>query len=121
MRCQSFSMNFSLIEINSLKQTEFVNSYQLGKMLEGLGRDLNEWPPILVEERDHYILDGHHRVQLAKILKEKKIKAYLVSYRDDRLKVYDYTSGKLLNKDDLLKKYEAGMKLPVKSTRHIMD
>ena len=114
-------MQYSLIEVTSLKPTEFVNNSLLKIMLEGLGRNLNEWPPILVEASSNYILDGHHRVKLAKILKEKKIKAYLVSYKDEKLKVFDHTSGNLLDKDDLLKKYETGLKLPAKSTRHVME
>lgn len=112
-------MNIVKIDLSKLKPTEH-HSVDHAKWLKNiLGTTNEDWPPILVST-DMFILDGHHRFQLAKDLGFEKILAYLIDYFDPDLEVRDHNTNEFMDKEMLLSRYFNGDLLPIKTTKHII-
>lgn len=111
-------MNTVKLKLTDLKRTEH-HSVEHVKILKNiLGTEHEKWPPLMVST-DMFILDGHHRFELAIELGFETISAYLVDYSDPDLEVRDYDTGEILDKEMLSLQYATGVLLPMKSTKHI--
>jgi|SRR3989338_8949625 len=107
-----------LIDIKSLKAHEEVDPKHKEEIKNQLVRDGVQIDPILVENKHHIILDGHHRVEALKELGFLRVLAYFVDYKDVKLKSWKPKTK--IKKEDVIKA-AFGTKLPVKTTRHIID
>ena len=112
-------MNIVKLKLTELKRTEHHSVDHVKKLKSILGTTNEEWPPIMVST-DMFILDGHHRFQLARDLGYEKILAFLVDYCDPDLEVRDYDTNEVMDKEMLLLRYLTGILLPMKSTKHII-
>lgn len=76
--------------------------------------------PILVHDKWHFIMDGHHRFEVSKRMGFKIIPALLLNYNSPFLKVVHWDTGKPY---DINLIYQAVLEkkiLGVKSNRHIL-
>ena len=103
-----------------LKPTEaFIESHLLD-LISLLSLSTEKWPPLIISE-NYFILDGHHRHQIAISNRLPFIPARIVDYNDARVQVYDYNDGTLLDKITLMRVYQSGVLLKPKTTRHIVE
>ena len=112
-------MNIVKLKLSELKRTEHHSVDHVKKLKNILGTAHEEWPPVMVST-DMFILDGHHRFQLASELGYEKILAYLVDYHNPDLEVRDYNTDEIMDKEMLLVQYLTGVLLPMKSTKHLI-
>ncbi|MUJ19204.1 hypothetical protein GNP79_06030 [Aliivibrio fischeri] len=72
--------------------------------------------PIRIEKNTNIIMDGHHRFESAKRLKLRYVPCCLYDYSDVMVtRNYD---GKILNKNDIIKRGMSGQLYPAKTTKH---
>lgn len=75
--------------------------------------------PILVDGQTFAVLDGHHRVEVAKRLGLSSITARVLDYvEDDEVVVEAWRDGDEVSKQDVLQAALSGRLLPVKTSRH---
>jgi hypothetical protein len=74
--------------------------------------------PLLVENNNYTIMDGHHRHQAAKTLGLLLIPCFLLSYDNPHLKLSSRRQEKEIYRQDIIKAGLTGNLLPYKSTRH---
>lgn len=103
----------------SLRATEEIILQNLIDVENALGLNIEKWPPLIITT-ENFILDGHHRYILALKNKITLVPVRVFDYHDTRIKVFDYNTLKALDKSVLLAKYESGLKLPAKSTKHFI-
>lgn len=73
----------------SLIPHEDVELDNLNKVIESLKKD-KAIQPVIVDENNWLILDGHHRVMASIMLGLRKIPVYFVNYFDKRIKVNSF-------------------------------
>ena len=113
-------MKIISIDIDLLKPTE-KSDHENFKQIEKLFANTEiGWPPIYVSQ-EYFILDGHHRFRLACEMGLKKIQCIVVDYFSSAIRVEDFNTGNLLDKNQLMSNYLTGDLLPPKSTRHYFD
>ncbi|MFQ5837726.1 MAG: ParB N-terminal domain-containing protein [Thermoplasmata archaeon] len=95
----------------------------LKETTEGIKRDGYVRTPILVENRHHIILDGHHRYQALLDLGCKRIPAYLVDYFDEGIRVETWPGAVVdhITKEEVVEAALRGHLFPPKTTRHIPE
>ena len=117
---KALPMNIVNVVTRNLIPTEKIISDNIQNVIHAIGTDSAKWPPIIVSN-ELYILDGHHRHEIALRNSLNVIPAYRLSYFDPKIKVYDYNDGTPLDKRTLLKIYQSGIVLNPKTTRHIFE
>ena len=76
-----------------------------------------EWSrPVVVENNNNLILDGHHRVNIAKELGMKRVPAVLVDYDD--IKIWSLRKQETVNKNLVIEKALSGNIYPNKTVKH---
>jgi len=113
-------MKILLIEVKKLKSHEEINQKHLEKLKRRILIDGKIKNPVIVEKNSLTILDGHHRVQVVRLLKLKKIPAHLVNYTDPKIRVLPRRKNIKVSKAIVLFRAKSGNKFPVKTTRHII-
>ena len=94
---------------------------ELPRVLELLRRILEDGViryPILVDSKTFVILDGHHRVEVARLLGLRYIPALLVDYDDDCISVSSWRDGVIVSKDMVRYYGLRGLLMPPKTSRH---
>lgn len=112
-------MSTVILNLSELKRTEHHSADHVRMLKNILGTEHEKWPPLMVST-DMFILDGHHRFELAIELGYETISAYIVDYSDPDLEVRDYHTDEILDKEILSLQYSTGVLLPMKSTKHIL-
>ncbi|MEW5937571.1 MAG: ParB N-terminal domain-containing protein [Candidatus Thermoplasmatota archaeon] len=111
---------FELVEIEKLREHESTTPQMIEECLDLIkemgGVDL----PILVEENDYIILDGHHRFKALQALGCKRAPAYLVDYASDEIEVGLWPGAAIasITKEDVIRMGLSGELYPTKTTRH---
>ena len=77
--------------------------------------------PIVVDDSIHALMDGHHRLQAAKLLKLKVIPAFVLSYDDPFVRLASWRPDLEFSPDDVRRVAAEGSLLPYKSTCHIIS
>ena len=119
-RLKASPMNIVSVVTRSLIPTEKIIPGNIKGVVRAIGIESAKWPPIIVSN-ELYILDGHHRHEIALRHSLDIIPAYCLSYFDPKIKVYDYNDGTPLDKLTLFKIYQSGTVLNPKTTRHIFE
>lgn len=114
------SVTLNDVDPNRLVPTEKIIMENVPNIIQAIGLDPRKWPPIIVSD-ELYILDGHHRHAIALTHSLERIPAYVISYFDPKIEVFDYNDGTPLDKLTLTKIYRSGVVLPPKTTRHIVE
>ena len=74
--------------------------------------------PILVDSKTLVVLDGHHRLAVAKLLGLRFIPAILVDYDGDCVSVSSWRDGVTVTKDMVREHGLRGNLMPPKTSRH---
>jgi len=113
---------FKIVDIRLLKAHEALDEELLKGFLEELKRDGHVKKPILVEDRNYVILDGHHRVEALRLMGYKRAPVYLVDYFDDAITVTVWPRAIVseIKKEDIIKRGLEGDLFPPKTSRHIL-
>jgi len=111
-----------LIEINKLKSHEAIEQKHLAKLIGRIKKDGRLKNPIVVDRTSFVILDGHHRLEVLKVLGCKKIPAFLVDYKSKDVHVYLRRKGLIMKliKEAVIERGKNGKPFPYKTTRHLL-
>ena len=109
-----------LLAVKTLLAHEQVDPAHLVKLMGRIANDGILKNPVVVDKRSRVILDGHHRVAVAKKLKLKFVPAMVVDYFDPQIRVFfrRKTFKTKLIKEVVLKRALAGQPFPNKTTRN---
>lgn len=76
--------------------------------------------PIIIDQDDLVILDGHHWAKALEALGYKKVPAYMVDYFDNEIKVFQRRPEIPISKEIIIKKALAGEIFPCKTSKHFI-
>ncbi len=116
-------LHFELLPVGDLKSHEATNPLTLKQTIESIRREGGLRRPILVEDRHHIILDGHHRYAALKALGCRRIPAYVVDYFDATIELTTWPGAivKEITKEEVVRHVlERKLLFPPKTTRHIV-
>jgi hypothetical protein len=77
--------------------------------------------PVIIDQKNLVILDGHHRVKALELLGYKKVPACLVDYFAKEIKVFPRRLEISISKDIVIAKALAGEVFPHKTTKHLIS
>ena len=77
--------------------------------------------PVLVDDKSFAVMDGHHRVAVAKRLGLRTVPAVLLSYDDSRVRLESWRDNEVFTPEEVRERALSGRLLPSKSTRHIIE
>lgn len=111
---------FAIVEISKLRHHEAIQDDLLEKCVQMLENDGVFKVPILVDENDFVVLDGHHRVEALKRMGYTKIPVYLVDYWDKAIEVTTWPEAEIENitKNMVLEMGKGEGVFPPKTSRH---
>ncbi len=89
-----------IIRINQISTHEDIDLNNLLKVIECI-KKTKEINPIILDEENFMIIDGHHRFYAMKMLGFSKIPAYLIDYRKDYVKVNKWFRKIIYNGNDI--------------------
>jgi len=112
-------MDVRLVPVSKLRPHEEFTEGRLQALLKALKETGVLWFPILVDEKDFIILDGHHRTEAFKRMGLKKILARMVDYDSDEIQVFSRRSDIPITKEIVRAKVRKGEVFPHKTTRHV--
>ncbi len=112
-------MEIKVVPLSKLKPHEEFTEGRLKNVIRDLKKTGILWFPILVDNKDFIILDGHHRAEAFKRMGMKTILARLVDYDSDDIRVVSRRKNIAITKDIIRKKARAGEVFLHKTTRHI--
>jgi hypothetical protein len=112
-------MTTKLIPLSKLKPHEEFTEGRLRAVMRDLKSTGVLWFPILVDDKDFIILDGHHRTEAFRRMGYSKILARLVDYDSPDIEVYTRRKDIPISKEIVRKKALAGEVFPHKTTRHV--
>jgi hypothetical protein len=75
--------------------------------------------PIMVEKDELLVMDGHHRLCVARRLQLTAVPVFMLSY--DLVRVEGWRSGETITPEKIFAMARSGGKFPFKTTRHIVD
>ena len=107
------------VKVDDLQPTEEFIEENLRNVQQSIAEDPLFWPPIFVT-KELYIIDGHHRYELALRFGHKYIPALIFDYMSDDIEVYVYGTREIMCKETLIDRYATGKLLPAKSTQHVV-
>lgn len=77
-------MTLVFIKIDDLKEHERIDPRHLLRLERLIKRDGVQRDPIIVDRKTRVVLDGHHRIEIFRRMRLKKIAAYQVDYLSDK-------------------------------------
>lgn len=111
------SETYYLIDPIKLVQTEEIMESNVENLQIKIVAEGRWTAPIIVHERELFIMDGHHRLEVAKRLDLKFVPVLLTDY--DRIDVTAWREGEHVTPDGISAMARCGQKYPYKTTRHI--
>lgn len=113
---------YTLVEASRLKPHERSIPELLKETTAAIQADGFVRSPILVEDRHHIILDGHHRYEALLALGCTRIPVYLVDYDQEDIRVETWPGAVLdhVTKEEIVETVLAGERFPPKTTRHVL-
>ncbi len=110
----------ALVPLDVLKPHEEVDEQHLRELMKQIVSEGVLRYPIVVDMKTMTILNGHHRVEILKRLGKKYVPALLVDYDSDCIQVTSWRPGWNVTKELVRKVALAGMRLPPRTSRHIL-
>jgi len=114
--------DITLIEVNKLKCHEQVVESHVKEVMKQIETDGYLKRPVIAEDTNYIILDGHHRFTALKRMGVRKIPVFLVHYESDSIRVFLRRKElmKDLIKEIVLKRGAERILFPPKTTRHLI-
>ncbi|MGU3575203.1 ParB N-terminal domain-containing protein [Brucellaceae bacterium C25G] len=108
---------FILIAPEQLIPTEEINE-QHAQILEKHIKTCGFWKtPVSAHKHSLFVMDGHHRLCIAKKLKLERMPVVLLDYDD--VDVCAWREGDIITPETIIQMAASGHKFPYKTTRHI--
>jgi uncharacterized protein (DUF1015 family) len=108
---------YYLVSPNSLITTEEFDEEHAGALQKKVMTDGVWLEPVLVLREERILLDGHHRLAVAKAIGLIKIPIKWVSMHDPNLKLCSWRKGVTVTIDDVIQVARSGRLFPKKTTR----
>ncbi|MBB4240518.1 MULTISPECIES: ParB N-terminal domain-containing protein [Rhizobium] len=110
-------MKFHFISPHKLIPTEETDAGRVDEV-HGLISTAGSWTvPITVEKDALFVMDGHHRLEVALRLGLRAVPAVLLDYRSVRVEAW--RAGETITPADIYDIARSRRKFPIKTTRHI--
>lgn len=113
-------MSIKLIHISSLKVHEQIIPDHVAELKKTIEQDNAIYEPVIVDRQTMIVLDGHHRVTVAKELGLTHIPALLVDYNSDQIRVKSWRPEITVSKQMVIQAGLTGQLLQPKTSRHII-
>ncbi|BCH57016.1 ParB N-terminal domain-containing protein [Agrobacterium vitis] len=110
---------YFLIDPNKLVPTEEVDDIHVVGLEQKILRHGVWTDPIYVHKSAFFVMDGHHRLMVAKRLQLDVIPVLFSDY--DTVEVSAWRPGEIITPHSIFEMARAGNKFPVKTTRHIFN
>ncbi|TDB53972.1 ParB N-terminal domain-containing protein [Photorhabdus luminescens] len=110
-------MKLILEEVSNLRPTELHCPVRVEQLIKKVKFEGFWTQPIWIDEATNVVIDGHHRLELAKTLKLSCIPCLAFDYEKELL-VYSRNEDKTINHSDVIKAGLDGRPLGYKQTRH---
>lgn len=110
-----------LEKISSLRQSEEVNNETVSSLSEDI---LSEgiWTTVIPAEWESgWIMDGNHRLNVARHLGLRYLPVIRLRYDDPRVSVLRWDSGKPYPVSQLRSEIQSSLLLPFKTTKHLFN
>ena len=110
-----------LISVSKIKPTENVDRNMAASLATDMSLSGFWTHPLLLDNQDFALMDGHHRLHAAQQLKLVCIPAISLSYDDPVVKIESWRPGESYTPEQIRKIASSGNLLPHKTTRHVID
>ncbi|HUV46669.1 MAG TPA: ParB N-terminal domain-containing protein [Candidatus Bathyarchaeia archaeon] len=112
----------TLLLINKLKTHEAVCQRRVLELMGQIKKEGYLKNPVVVDKETLVLLDGHHRLAALKKIGVKRIPAFLIDYKNSKVKVYLRRKELLtdLIKEAVIRKALINQVFPQKTTRHLL-
>lgn len=108
----------ALAPVEFIRQSEQVDVHNVQHLCETITRKGHWLEPIVVEKSQGIVMDGNHRLNVARQLGLKRIPCILLEYDDPRVRVHHWTTGDAFEVEHIYKTIARGELFPYKTTRH---
>lgn len=106
----------TMVDVDTLKHIEDHDEARVQQLKEKILKD-NCWTqPVIVENKDHLVLDGQHRFEVAKALGYKRVPAIVVDY--NQVKVWTLRREYPVSQKKVFAKVKRGEVYPYKTVKH---
>ena len=106
----------TLLPVAALIPTEHVRPRHVARLLKTIRHTAMWTAPICIERNSKLVMDGHHRLAVARRLGLKQVPCYLFDYREVRVK--GCRAAYPVSPDIILARARQGWVYPPKTTRH---
>ncbi|MEK7145870.1 MAG: ParB N-terminal domain-containing protein, partial [Patescibacteria group bacterium] len=110
-----------LMDLKKLRSHERTDSSKLKEVFLDLYETGILRQPVLVDEKNLIILDGHHRVKSLKMLGCKIVPAIMIDYNGKKVKVESFSKTLKISKKMVRKAALLANLLPPKTSKHIYN
>jgi hypothetical protein len=107
--------------IEFFRASEEVDTAHVHQLAEQVRRSGHWLAPLPVEAESGLVMDGNHRLQVARLLGLRSLPCIPLEYGDERLRVRCWKTGRPFTLDELHAFVDADAVLPYKTTRHAFD
>ena len=107
--------------IEFFRPSEEVDAAHVRQLADEVRRSGHWLAPLPVEAGTGLVMDGNHRLQVARLLGLRRLPCVPLRYGDHRLRVRCWKTGRPFSLDELSALVEAAAVLPYKTTRHAFD
>ncbi|WP_207180404.1 ParB N-terminal domain-containing protein [Methylobacterium indicum] len=112
-------MQYCLLDLACLVPTEDTDADRVRELERRILREQRWREPIGVHSGELFVMDGHHRLTVARRLGLARIPAVLLDYENVRVRAW--REGETIMPDDVVAMARSGGRFPPKTTRHIFD
>src|SRR6478752_1779855 len=107
--------------IEFFRPSEEVDAAHVRRLAEEVRRSGQWLAPLPVEEDTGLVMDGNHRLQVARLLGLRRLPCVPLRYGDQRLRVRCWKTGRPFSLAELQEIVAIPTVLPYKTTRHAFD
>jgi L-serine kinase (ADP) len=108
--------NINMVNVNNISPIEHFIKKRVEILKKKILKD-NVWTkPIIIDDKNNLLMDGHHRFEVAKQLGFNKIPAIKISY--DSIEIWSLKSSELVTKELVKKRALIGEIYPNKTVKH---
>ena len=107
--------------IGFFRPSEEVDAEHVRRLAEDVRRSGTWLAPLPVEADSGLVMDGNHRLEVARLLGLQRLPCIPLRYGDERLDVRCWKTGRTFSLDELREITATTSVLPYKTTRHSFD
>lgn len=113
--------HLELISLERIQETEEHDAVAAARLADVI-LELGFWTvPIVIEHSSLAIMDGHHRLNAAKLLELARVPCLRMDYQKGGVVLNSWRSDWKIEVADVFLMIEANKKYPYKTTRHLFD